>query len=84
MVSLEQYLKEAGFTDVELVIKEESREIISQWLPGSGAEEFVVGAEVKARKLLMYGFMQKGLTPVSENCSMNDGMLRLDTICPRK
>ena len=51
MVSLEQYLKEAGFTDVELVIKEESREIISQWLPGSGAEEFVVGAEVKARKL---------------------------------
>jgi hypothetical protein len=44
-------LVEAGFVDVELRLKEESRGVISQWLPGSGAEEFVIGAEVVARKL---------------------------------
>ena len=36
MTSLEQYLVDAGFVDVKLNLKEESREIISQWLPGSG------------------------------------------------
>ena len=51
MTSLEEYLKDAGFSDVNLELKEESREIISQWLPGSGAEDFVVSAEVKAKKL---------------------------------
>jgi arsenite methyltransferase len=31
-------------------MKEESREVIKQWLPGSGAEDFVVSANVSARK----------------------------------
>lgn len=31
-------------------IKEESREVIKQWLPGSGAEDFVVSANVQAIK----------------------------------
>ncbi len=51
MMDLEGYLKDAGFGDIEVNLKEESRDIISQWLPGSGAEDFVVGAEIKARKL---------------------------------
>ena len=51
MTDLETYLKSAGFVDIEVKLKEESREVISQWLPGSGAEEFVIGAEVTARKL---------------------------------
>jgi len=50
MVSLEKYLVEAGFADVNLTLKEESRAIISQWLPGSGAEDFVISAEITARK----------------------------------
>lgn len=50
MVSLEKYLVDAGFADVELKLKEESRAIISQWLPGSGAEDFVISAEITARK----------------------------------
>ena len=50
MTSLEQYLVDAGFVDVKLNLKEESREIISQWLPGSGAEDFVISAEITARK----------------------------------
>jgi len=50
MTSLEQYLVGAGFKEINLNLKEESRAIISQWLPGSGAEEFVISAEITARK----------------------------------
>ena len=48
MVSLEKYLADAGFTNIKLNLKEESRTIISQWLPGSGAEDFVISAEITA------------------------------------
>ena len=48
--SLENILNEAGFRDVDMKLKEESRGIISQWLPGSGAEDFVISAEIKAKK----------------------------------
>ena len=48
--SLEQYLVDAGFKEINLNLKEESRAIISQWLPGSGAEDFVISAEITARK----------------------------------
>lgn len=50
MERLEQYLIDAGFTDVNVKLKEESRAVISQWLPGSGAEDYVIGAEITARK----------------------------------
>jgi len=50
MTSLEQYLVDAGFDDISLHLKEESGAIISQWLPGSGAEDFVISAEITARK----------------------------------
>ena len=50
MVSLEQYLVDAGFTDIKLNLKEESRAIISQWLPGSGAEDYVISAEITGKK----------------------------------
>eukprot|EP00563_Minutocellus_polymorphus_P011115 CAMPEP_0181061616 /NCGR_PEP_ID=MMETSP1070-20121207/22624_1 /TAXON_ID=265543 /ORGANISM="Minutocellus polymorphus, Strain NH13" /LENGTH=418 /DNA_ID=CAMNT_0023141599 /DNA_START=86 /DNA_END=1342 /DNA_ORIENTATION=+ len=47
---LEQHLIDAGFTEVNVKLKEESRAVISQWLPGSGAEDYVIGAEITARK----------------------------------
>lgn len=50
MESLENFLEAAGFKDINLELKEESREVIKQWLPGSGAEDFVVSAEITARK----------------------------------
>ena len=50
MESVDKYLIDAGFTDVEMKLKEESRDIISQWLPNSGAEDFVISAEITARK----------------------------------
>jgi arsenite methyltransferase len=48
--SLEDYLKQAGFKDVNMDLKEESRKVISQWLPGSGAENYVISAEITAKK----------------------------------
>ena len=39
-----------GFADVRVVEKAESREFIKDWLPGSGAEDFVVSANVTATK----------------------------------
>lgn len=50
MESLDKFLIDAGFKDVEVKLKEESRAIISQWLPGSGAEDFVISAEITASK----------------------------------
>jgi len=47
---LESLLKEAGFEEVSIEVKEESREVIAGWMPGSGAEEFVASARVCANK----------------------------------
>ena len=46
----ETWLAEAGFVDIRVTPKAESRELISTWAPGSGIEDFVVSAIVEARK----------------------------------
>jgi SAM-dependent methyltransferase len=46
----ETWLAEAGFVDVRVMPKTESRELISTWAPGSGIEDFVVSAVIEARK----------------------------------
>jgi SAM-dependent methyltransferase len=46
----ETWLAEAGFVDVRVIPKAESRELISTWAPGSGIEDFVVSAIVEGRK----------------------------------
>jgi len=46
----EMWLAEAGFVDVRVMPKAESRELISTWAPGSGIEDFVVSAIVEGRK----------------------------------
>ena len=45
-------LVDAGFERVSVVEKEESKEFIKDWLPGSGAEDYVVSANVTAYKAL--------------------------------
>lgn len=50
MSKLEQQLSDARFGEIQIEIKEESREVIAQWMPGSGAEDFVVSANIEARK----------------------------------
>jgi len=46
----ETWLAAAGFVDVRVTPKAESRELISTWAPGSGIEDFVVSAMVEGRK----------------------------------
>jgi len=47
---LKHILSSIGFTDVEIRVKEESRDLIRDWFPGSGVEEYVRSADVSARK----------------------------------
>lgn len=43
-------LRDAGFVDINVDVKEDSAKYIAQWMPGSGAEEFVASANITARK----------------------------------
>jgi arsenite methyltransferase len=43
-------LASAGFRDIRLNIKEESREFISGWLPEAGVENYVASATIEATK----------------------------------
>lgn len=43
-------LTEAGFVDVAIDVKPESRSFIREWMPGSGAEEFVASATIRATR----------------------------------
>ena len=47
---LESLLQAAGFEDISIEVKEESREVIAGWMPGTGAEDFVASARVCAVK----------------------------------
>lgn len=44
------WLSEAGFIDVKITPKPESRELIATWAPGRGIEDYVISATVEARK----------------------------------
>lgn len=43
-------LASAGFERVRVDVKPESRAFIAQWIPGSGAENFVASASIEAVK----------------------------------
>jgi AhpD family alkylhydroperoxidase len=45
---LQQMLGAAGFVDIDIRLKEESREFIKTWFPGSGVEDFVLSADIRA------------------------------------
>lgn len=47
---LEQWLAEAGFQDIAVTVKEDSRDVIADWAPGTGVENFVLSADITARK----------------------------------
>jgi ubiquinone/menaquinone biosynthesis C-methylase UbiE len=47
---IEAWLAQAGFIDVCVTPKPESRDLIETWAPGTGIENFVVSATVEARK----------------------------------
>lgn len=47
---LETTMAEAGFVDIRIQPKDESREFIRDWAPGRGVEDYVVSATIEAVK----------------------------------
>ena len=47
---LEALLAEAGFIDIRIQPKDESRDFIKDWAPGSGVEDYVISAVIEAYK----------------------------------
>lgn len=47
---IEAWLSDAGFAEVRVTLKPESRDMISTWAPGRGLENYVVSATVEACK----------------------------------
>ena len=45
-------LDEVGFRDVKIELKAYSKELVNNWFPGSGAEDFVASANIQAFKPL--------------------------------
>lgn len=47
---IETWLAEAGFAEVRVSVKAQSRELIQSWVPGSGLENYVASAIIEACK----------------------------------
>jgi ubiquinone/menaquinone biosynthesis C-methylase UbiE len=47
---IEAWLTAAGFQQVQVIIKPESRTLIASWAPGRGIEDHVASASIEARK----------------------------------
>ena len=47
---LKQLLNEAGFGAINIQPKDESRDFIKDWVPGSGIEDYVIAATIEAVK----------------------------------
>ncbi len=48
--TVERLLREAGFDSIRVDVREESRELIRNWMPGSGVERYVASATIEAVK----------------------------------
>ena len=48
---LKAIIEKSGFRNVEIKIKEESREYISNWAPGTKVEDYVSSADILAVKI---------------------------------
>ena len=49
-MELQKYLVEAGFVNINVELKEESKEIVKSWITGSNPEDFVMSANITAQK----------------------------------
>jgi len=47
---LQRWLAEAGFIDIRIQPRDESREFIRDWAPGRNVEDYVLSASIEARK----------------------------------
>jgi hypothetical protein len=49
-LEIEAWLRAAGFRDVRVGVKPDSRDLIATWAPGRGIENYVASAIIEARK----------------------------------
>jgi len=47
---IERMLREAGFSDIAVTVKEESKEFIKDWFPGTGFESYIRSAIITATR----------------------------------
>jgi arsenite methyltransferase len=47
---IRDWLSEAGFSDISVTPKPQSRDLIKTWAPGRGVEDFIASAIIEARK----------------------------------
>lgn len=50
VLEVEAWLRAAGFRDVRVSVKPESRDLVASWAPGRGIEDYVASATIEARK----------------------------------
>lgn len=50
VAEIEQMLRDAGFENIRVVPKEESRELVNQWQPDSNIGDYVLSATIEATK----------------------------------
>jgi SAM-dependent methyltransferase len=50
VAEITEMLQEAGFHNIEIQTKDESRELISHWVPGKNVQDYIVSATIEARK----------------------------------
>jgi AhpD family alkylhydroperoxidase len=61
VADVEKMLREAGFVDIAIRLKKESRAFIKTWFPGSGAEKYVISANIEAGKGTASGSSKESL-----------------------
>jgi SAM-dependent methyltransferase len=66
VADLEAMLIDAGFEELRIEVRPESRTFIREWLPGSGVEEYIASASIRAVKLAGDGCC--GTAPPSACC----------------
>lgn len=50
VLEVEAWLRAAGFQDVQVMVKPESRDLVATWAPGRGIEDYVASAIIEAHK----------------------------------
>jgi len=50
VLEVETWLRAAGFQDLHVMVKPESRDLVASWAPGRGIEDYVASAIIEARK----------------------------------
>jgi len=50
VAEITEMLQDAGFQDIQIQTKNESRELISHWVPGKNVQDYIVSASIEAIK----------------------------------